>query len=118
MIYENGSLIHKHFEYNGVSTNNHSEYKAILIALEWCAANTDPTKTSLELHSDNELVVRQLNGEYKMKSASLKPLNEKIRKLAAKFKSAEFRNVRRENIYIKAVDRALNVLLDKMASTS
>lgn len=112
MIYEGKRLLYNHAEYNGISTNNYSEYKAVALALQWCLSNLDASECMLELHSDNELVVRQLNGAYRIKSKSLKPINEEIKKIANNFKHVEFKNVRRENIYIKAVDRSLNVLLD------
>lgn len=111
MAYESGKLIHKHAEYNGKATNNYAEYKAVLIALEWCDSNI-AHDTSLEFYCDNELVVRQLNGEYKTKSKNLKELGERIRFIMVKYKRIEFNNVRREDIYISAVDRSLNVLLD------
>lgn len=112
MVYEKERLIHKHAEYNGRATNNYAEYKAVLIALRWCLSKLDAKDTSVELYSDNELVVRQLNGSYKLKSKSLKPLNEDVRSITGKFKEVKFGNVRRENIYISAVDRSLNELLD------
>ncbi|MDE1871520.1 MAG: ribonuclease HI family protein [Candidatus Micrarchaeota archaeon] len=114
MVYEGGKLLHRHSEYNGKSTNNHSEYRAVALALKWCVANLDAEELHVSLYSDNELVVRQLNGRYKMKSESLRPLNEEIRETSRKFGKIEFRNVRRENIYIAAVDRSLNELLDRM----
>lgn len=114
MVYEGNKLLHRHSEYNGKSTNNYSEYRAVLLALKWCVSQLDPQSLSISLYSDNELVVRQLNGRYKIKSESLKPLNEEIKKISKNFARIKFDNVRRENIYISAVDRSLNALLDKM----
>ncbi len=113
MAYEKEKSLHKYSEYNGKATNNYAEYKAVLLALKWCSSNTDPHETTIELFSDNELVVRQLNGAYKIKSKLLIPINAEIRKLISMFRKVEFKNVRRENIYISAVDRSLNVLLDE-----
>ena len=110
MAYHGGRLLHKHFEYNGKQTNNYAEYRAILLALEWCVS--EKSIGHVRLYSDNELVVRQLNGDYRLKSASLRPLNESVKECVKRLKRVEFGNVRRENIYIKAVDRALNGLLD------
>lgn len=118
MAYEDKKMIKAHAEYNGNSTNNYSEYKAVALALGWCASNFDAPECSVELYSDNELVVKQLNGSYKIKSQSLKPFNEQIKQIAGKFKFVQFRNVRRENIYIKAVDRSLNVLLDEKSKVA
>jgi ribonuclease HI len=112
MAYEGKKLLKRHAEYNGNATNNLAEYNAVLLALKWCLSNLDAKDSSLKLYSDNELVVRQINGRYKIKSKKLKPFNEEIKGIAVKFKSVSFGNVRRENLYISAVDRALNRLLD------
>ena len=83
------------------------------IALEWCTKNiADYKNLEIALYSDSELVVRQLNGHYKVKSEELKPLNEKARKFSREFKSAAFKNVPREHTGIRRVDNALNRLLD------
>ena len=112
MIYEDKKLVRRHAEYNGTATNNNAEYKAVLLALEWCASNLDLKRSSFVLYSDNELVVRQINGRYRIKSKTLKPINSRIKGMIASFKGIEFKNVGRENIYISAVDRSLNSLLD------
>lgn len=113
-VYRGSHLIHKQFEYNGVATNNHAEYMAVILALRWCKAHAkEPTNATIELYSDSELVVRQLNRQYKTKSSSLKPQNSAVKKLAANFRFVSFHNVRRENRNIAMVDRALNALLDE-----
>ena len=114
MVYEeNNQLIYKDAQYIGKTTNNHAEYAAIVLALKWCASETDADVLSLEVYCDNELVIRQLTGEYKIKSKGLRPLNDEVKVLSGRFKGVKFNNVRRENIYISAVDRSLNVLLDE-----
>lgn len=111
---QNGTIFREHFEYNGTATNNYAEYNAVLIALQWCSSSLDKvSELELELYSDNELVVRQLNREYKIKSKTLLPLNRKIEETAKKFRLVVFKNVRREDRNISAVDKALNLLLDK-----
>ncbi len=118
MAYEDDRMIHGHSEYNGRATNNFAEYKAILLALKWCESRYELGQLSITLYSDNELVVRQLNGRYKVKSSSLSTLNRDISKISGRIYSAEFLNVRRENPRIAAVDKSLNLLLDKMASVA
>jgi ribonuclease HI len=62
----------------GRATNNQAEYKAIIAALEHAitlGAN------QVEIHSDSELVVRQINGEYRVKKATLKPLYQQVKQL-------------------------------------
>ncbi len=112
MIYEDKKLVKRHAEYNGIATNNRAEYRAVLLALEWCSSNLDVKESSFVLYSDNELVVRQINGRYKIRSKTLKPMNSGIKRIIEGFRDIEFKNVRRENMYISAVDRSLNSLLD------
>jgi len=62
----------------GKTTNNQAEYRAIIAALE------EATKlgvNQVEIHSDSELVVRQINGEYRVKKATLKPLYQQVKQL-------------------------------------
>lgn len=114
IIYENANVLHKHSQYNGKATNNYAEYTGIILALKWGADNVpNPGELTIEVYCDNELVVRQLNNEYKLKSSSLKPLNREVHDLEVKFKIVVFRNVPREDPSISAVDKALNVLLDE-----
>ena len=113
MIFENGKKVAEEFVFNGSKTNNYAEYNAIIMALERCKEMLkDAEECSAKLFSDSELVVKQLNGEYKLKSQDLRPLNRKVVGLAAKLGKVEFENVRRENKHISEVDRNLNLLLD------
>ncbi len=67
---------HKIQAYIGNTTNNQAEYQAIRRALETVAAL--PEVTSVRCYLDSELVVRQLNGQYKVKEPSLKPHHQAI----------------------------------------
>jgi len=79
--------------YIGETTNNVAEYRALLLALEE-AEKLSPG--SITVRSDSELLVRQLNGEYKVKSAHLKPLFlDAVRRLR-RFPSARILHVGRE----------------------
>jgi len=114
-VFDGGKLLHRHSEYNGKTTNNYAEYRAVLLALIWCGFNLEnPHGIRISLYSDSELVIRQLKDEYKTKSDSLKLLAVEVRKLVRKFKSVSFGNVGRDDKNISAVDKDLNVLLDKM----
>lgn len=63
----------------GRETNNVAEYYALLAALDYAAANAI---RSLRVRSDSELLVRQMQGRYRVKSPELQPLFERARKLA------------------------------------
>lgn len=119
MVYEeDGRLASKDAQYIGKTTNNHAEYMAIILALKWCTTETDANVLSLAVYCDNELVIRQLNGEYKIKAKGLRPLYDEVKVLSSTFRGVKFNNVRRENAYISAVDRSLNVLLDERLKSS
>lgn len=66
--------IHEHSSYLGRNTNNFAEYCGVIIALEWLQEflNTNKAnKYEIEFNLDSELVVKQLNGEYKIKDKNL-----------------------------------------------
>jgi len=99
--------------YNGRKTNNFAEYIAIIAALEK-VAKLYGYENNLILTSDSELVVKQINGLYKVKERVLKKLNKRVIELAGKFKSCRFQNAKRENKYIAIVDKELNRFLDEI----
>lgn len=116
---EHGKRIKGVVAYNGVKTNNFAEYTAVILALEWCKKNIeDYSGLEIHLNSDSEVVVHQMNGNYKVKAEGLKSLNEKAKKLSKEFKSTTFKSVPREHSGIRKVDKALNVLLDRRERSS
>ena len=62
----------------GRTTNNQAEYRAIIAALENAVSLG---ASQVDMRSDSELVVRQINGRYRVKNASLKPLYQKVKHL-------------------------------------
>ena len=116
MVYDSaGAVIESRAIYNGRKTNNYAEYNAVIEALEWCKANLRaPAATEIMLFSDSQLVVRQLNGRYKVKADGIAELHRKAATLAKGFRSVTFTNLPRENTNIRKVDRMLNDLLDGM----
>ncbi len=114
-IYVNGKRAASGAEYNGVATNNSAEYNAVILALRWCAENIKARKAhGIEVYSDSELVVRQLNGRYKVKSDEMRRLNHEAKSLAELFNSVKFGNLPRSNANIAEVDARLNRLLDEL----
>jgi len=77
----------------GVTTNNVAEYHGVLLALE--LAETLGAG-EVEIRIDSELVVRQLNGQYKVKHPSLKPLHARARAQMASFGRVTIYHVPRE----------------------
>ena len=79
----------------GTTTNNVAEYTALIKALEHAAEVG--TNCRVVVKSDSELMVKQLNGEYKVKNEDLRPLFEEVQRLKRLFpEGVSFRHVRRE----------------------
>ncbi|MEW6528265.1 MAG: ribonuclease HI family protein [Candidatus Micrarchaeota archaeon] len=79
VAYKNGKLIKKISERIGNGTNNIAEYSALIRALEF-AKNIG--EHNVEIRSDSELLIKQLNREYKVKTQHIKELNRRVRELA------------------------------------
>lgn len=103
-----GSIVYELKKYLGTTTNNVAEYYALLTALDFAAAHRI---AKLRVRSDSELLVRQMQGHYKVKSAALRPLHEQARKLAAGLAYFSIEHVRREQN--AEADRLANEALDK-----
>jgi ribonuclease HI len=91
-----------------VTTNNVAEYRGLLAALE-LARRLDAR--SLVVHADSELVVKQMNGVYKVKHEKLRPLFLEARSLASLLPAFTIRHVRREQN--RDADRLANEAMDR-----
>lgn len=75
IVEKNGKIIKKESNFIGVATNNVAEYQAVVFALQWlAAANIQSSVSSIDFVLDSELVVKQLNGLYKVKNEVLRNL--------------------------------------------
>lgn len=105
---EDKNILAEISKYLGETTNNQAEYQAIIAAL---AKAGELGAEELECFLDSELVVKQLNGEYKVKNAGLAPLFLKIHNLRHDFKKVSFNHVRRE--FNKEADALANQAMDR-----
>jgi ribonuclease HI len=94
-------------KYLGVATNNQAEYRALIEALKK-AKELGAKKISVFL--DSELVVKQLNREYKVKNKDLAPLFLEVYNLSLSFSNIIFTHVYRENN--KEADKLANEAMD------
>ncbi|MDR1993075.1 MAG: reverse transcriptase-like protein [Nitrososphaerota archaeon] len=106
---EAGEIIKTDTRGLGISTNNQAEYEALLMALQF--AVTYGAKRVV-CYLDSELVVKQLNGEYAVKSPQLQKLWSQVQKLRGEFSDICFQNVRRSNSGIAKADALVNQTLD------
>jgi ribonuclease HI len=89
---EDGAVVESVGETIGATTNNVAEYRALLRGLELAAANG---ATEVELIGDSELVVRQIEGRYKVKNAGMKDLHAQAKAALADFERWSIRHVKR-----------------------
>jgi len=92
----------------GLTTNNVAEYHALLAALDYALAHH---VQRLKVLSDSELLVRQIQGAYKVRSLDLKPLHERARSAIAKLEAFSIEYVPREQN--READRLANRALDR-----
>lgn len=103
-----GEVVASLHKYLGHATNNVAEYQGLLLGLK---AAQEQGACNLEVRLDSELIVRQLNGQYKVKSPHLKPLFEKAQSLLRTFKDVTVVHVRRENN--READKLANQAMDR-----
>jgi ribonuclease HI len=89
-----GQIVEAVGETIGKATNNVAEYRALLRGVELAAAHG---ATDLELIGDSELVVRQIEGRYKVRNADLKELHAQARAALAGLDNWSIRHVRRDD---------------------
>jgi len=87
----------------GRATNNQAEYRAIIAALEEAIKLG---AKQVNMYSDSELVVRQINGRYRVKAVSIKPLYQRVKQLQSQF----------EGFTITHIPRQQNTEADSLAS--
>jgi ribonuclease HI len=89
----------------GKATNNVAEYEGVLYALELCR---ELGAADVLLRLDSELVVRQLEGRYKVKDARLAKLHARAREAASAF----------EHFHVEHIPRAENAIADQLANAA
>jgi ribonuclease HI len=100
-------------EYLGEATNNEAEYKALILGMEE-AKRLGISR--LEIFSDSELIVRQMRGEYRVKSPALQELYFRAVKSLGSFRQAVFNHVPREKN--RQADKMANMAIDSKGKVS
>jgi len=107
---EKRQLIKKYFDYLGDNlTNNEAEYKAVIFALKKFKSlfgKKLAKNSEIEIRSDSELLVKQLNGKYKVLDSKIQPLFLEIWNLRFDFQEIKF----------KYIDRKKNAEADKLVN--
>jgi len=87
----------------GRATNNQAEYRAVIAALERVAKLG---ASRADIYLDSELIVKQLNGQYRVRNQSLKPLNQRVKQLQSRL----------EGFTITHIPRSENSEADNLAA--
>jgi len=114
---EKGICFKKFSEYLGKMTNNEAEYKAAIFALKkfkLIFGKKLAKETEIEIRSDSELLVNQMNGKYKILEKTLQPLFLELWNLRLDFKKVKFKLIPRKKN--KEADKLVNQTLDSLSN--
>jgi len=112
---EAGAVVETDGTYLGETTNNRAEYEAVKLALEEAVS---VHRGPVVLHSDSQLVINQLDGDWRVKSENIVPLYDDVLSLTNRYDELEFRYVPRDNDMIQRADEHCNELLDEAMGVS
>lgn len=93
VVSSDGRIVREIAEYIGEQTNNVAEYIALIKGLK---CGQELGATSLSVYVDSELLERQINGAYRVKSPNLQPLYDQVSELIRSFAKVQVHHVRRE----------------------
>jgi ribonuclease HI len=105
---QQGRILARLSEYLGKRTNNYAEYSALLGVLAWCIENKKPR---VRVVADSELMVKQMQGKYKVNSPDLRPLWEEARRRANQLEKFEIQHTLRGGN--KEADQLANDAMDR-----
>jgi ribonuclease HI len=105
---DQGMVVAELSEFLGMRTNNYAEYSGLLGCLQYAL---DHHHSRLRVVSDSELMVKQIQGKYQVKSPDLKPLYEEAKRRIAKLDSFEISHALRHKN--KDADRLANEAMDR-----
>lgn len=107
---EQGEALFEHSETIGEATNNVAEYRALI---EGMRRAKELKAAELDCYLDSELVVKQLQGEYKLKNYNMQKLFDEVRKVERQFKRVSYTHLRREEDEMRRADQLVNFALDE-----
>jgi len=103
-----GAVLAELSEFLGIQTNNFAEYSGLLASLDYALTHGHPR---LRVVSDSELMVKQIQGKYQVKSPILRPLFDQARKKIAQLEAFEITHALRHKN--KDADRLANQAMDR-----
>ncbi len=110
VITKDGKVIHEHTEFLGINTNNYAEYRGLIAAI---GKALEMKESEVEFVMDSELVIKQMRGEYKVKSPNIRELHEDAKAMSSLIPNVRFTHVKRENPMVSRADALLNAEMDR-----
>ena len=110
VVTQDGEIIHEHSEFLGINTNNYAEYRGLIAAI---SKALELKADEVEFIMDSELVIKQMRGEYKVKSPNIMNLHQDARSLSSLIPKVSFTHVKRENQFVSRADALLNAEMDR-----
>lgn len=115
VITENKKVLYERAEVLGIQTNNYAEYRGLIAAI---SKIIEMGAEEAEFVMDSQLVIKQMRGEYKVKSDSMRALHDDASALSSLIPTVSFRNVRRSEEFIPRADALLNSAMDRYSDRS
>ena len=110
VVTRDGKVIHEHTEFLGTNTNNYAEYRGLIAGIGKALEMKD---MDVEFVMDSELVIKQMRGEYKVKSPNIRKLHEDAKAMSSLIPNVKFTHVKRENPMVSRADALLNAEMDR-----
>ena len=110
VVTKDGKTVHEHAEFLGVHTNNSAEYRGLIAGI---SKALELGADEVEFVMDSQLVIRQMTGQYRVKSPDMLALHEDAKNLASMIPKVTFTNVRRSERLIPRADALLNAEMDR-----
>lgn len=109
VVTQDEKVIFEDTKFLGVETNNYAEYRGLIAGI---GKAIDLGADDVEFVMDSELVIKQMNGEYKVKSPKMQELHKDAKALASMIEKVRFTHVRRSNEFVSRADALLNHTMD------
>jgi len=110
VVCQGKDVIYEYSEFLGIRTNNYAEYRGLIAAI---AKAIDLCADDVEFVMDSELVIKQMRGEYKVKSPQLFDLHHDAKSLSSAIPKVKFTHVKRADRMISRADALLNACMDE-----
>jgi ribonuclease HI len=109
VIMKDSKVIMEISKYLGIQTNNYAEYSALILTLQK-AIELNLNNEIIKVYMDSNLIVKQLNGEWKVKHKNIIPLFNSVKQITNSFKNITFTHVYRQ--HNKLADKLANDAMD------